>query len=145
MHQFTVPQYIDVEDKIIGPITVRQFIILLVGVGFGFVAYKTASFVVFIFIALFILIVTVLLAFAKINGRPIHYFFLNVIQTFKKPRLRIWNKILNNADLKEALRPIKEVEAKTIRTKKPVASTRLAELSLLVDTGGVYQGEVIKK
>ncbi|KKS92044.1 MAG: hypothetical protein UV69_C0039G0006, partial [Parcubacteria group bacterium GW2011_GWE2_43_12] len=31
MQQFVVPQFIDVEDKIIGPITVRQFIIIMVG------------------------------------------------------------------------------------------------------------------
>ena len=33
MQMFTVPQFIDVEDKIIGPITTRQFIICLVGLG----------------------------------------------------------------------------------------------------------------
>ena len=31
MQQFTVPQFIDFEDKIIGPITTRQFLILMGG------------------------------------------------------------------------------------------------------------------
>jgi hypothetical protein len=30
MQQFVVPQFIDVEDKIIGPISVRQFLTLMV-------------------------------------------------------------------------------------------------------------------
>ena len=29
MDRFVVPQFIDVEDKIFGPVTVRQFLILL--------------------------------------------------------------------------------------------------------------------
>ena len=30
MEQITVPQFLDVEDKIIGPITVRQFLEMLI-------------------------------------------------------------------------------------------------------------------
>ena len=48
MEQFTVPQFIDVEDKVIGPITVRQFIILLFGGGFIFIAYRLSDFVLFL-------------------------------------------------------------------------------------------------
>ena len=48
MQQFTVPQFIDVEDKILGPISVRQFLIMLGGGLFAFVAYKVADFALFI-------------------------------------------------------------------------------------------------
>jgi len=40
MQQFTVPQFIDVEDKILGPITIRQFLILLVGCIVIFISYR---------------------------------------------------------------------------------------------------------
>ena len=52
MEQITVPQFLDVEDRIIGPITVRQFVILLVGSGLIFAAYKLSDFALFLFFSL---------------------------------------------------------------------------------------------
>ena len=34
--QFQVPQFLDVEDKIVGPFTIKQFIYLAGGVGMGY-------------------------------------------------------------------------------------------------------------
>ena len=97
MQQFVVPQFIDVEDKVIGPITVRQFIILLAGGGLCFIAYTLSDFALFIFWFVVIAILTFFVAFVKVNGRPIHYFLLNIIQTSRRPRLRVWQKLF--ADL----------------------------------------------
>ena len=44
MEKFLVPQYIDVEPKIMGPITGRQFIEMLIGGFLSFIIYKTAPF-----------------------------------------------------------------------------------------------------
>ena len=49
MQQFLVPQFIDVEDKIIGPITTRQFVEVLIGVLITFISYKILAFVYFAF------------------------------------------------------------------------------------------------
>lgn len=141
MQQFVVPQFIDVEDKIIGPITVRQFIVLLVGGGFSFVAYKLSDLALFVFEFAVIGLFTFTLAFIKINGRPIHYLLLNFFQTSKKPKLRVWQKKFLKSELKTYSKT-KTVELPPIiRTKNKVRVSRLAELSLIVDTGGVYQGE----
>jgi len=141
MQQFVVPQFIDVEDKIIGPITVRQFIIILVGGGLCFIAYKLSDFALFLFQFVIIMAVTFVFAFIRINGRPIHYLLLNFFQTTKKPKLRIWQKKFMDSELR-ALSKIKKIELPLeIKTKNKVRASRLAELSLIVDTGGVYQGE----
>ena len=142
MEQFTVPQFIDVEDKIIGPISVRQFLILLVGGLLGFAFYKLADFTLFIFLAVVDLGLTAILAFFKINGVPFHFFILNVIQTSKRPRLRVWFKEVNVAEIKADLRRPEEKRAtEVIFTKAPLATAPLSQLSLVVDTGGVYKGE----
>ena len=140
MQQFVVPQFIDVEDKIIGPITVRQFIIILVGAGVAFIAYKLSDFALFITELIFILAITFGFAFIKINGRPVHYLLLNIFQTSKRPKLRIWNKIFVAVvtDQKDKKKP---AESLAVVPRKQVRATRLAELALIVDTGGVYQGE----
>ncbi|MBI3291147.1 PrgI family protein [Candidatus Falkowbacteria bacterium] len=141
MQQFVVPQFIDVEDKIIGPITVRQFIILLTGGGLCFVAYKLSDFALFVIETVIILLITFVIAFIKINGRPIHYFLLNLFETLRRPRLRVWQKLFSASELRGYSR-IKEMkQPPQIKTKNKVRASRLAEMSLIVDTGGVYQGE----
>ncbi len=141
MQQFVVPQFIDVEDKVIGPITVRQFIILLVGGGFIFIAYKLSDFTLFLAQMVGISAITFGLAFIKINGRPVHFFLLNVIQTSKRPKIRVWQKIFSNLDLKSYIKIKVPKLPPQIKTRNKVRASRLAEMSLIVDTGGVYQGE----
>jgi hypothetical protein len=143
MQMFTVPQFIDVEDKIIGPVTTRQFIICLVAMGILVPAWKFLGLGMFIAVALLDIIVFGSFAFVKINGRPFHYFILNIIQTTKKPRLRIWN---HKNPLKDLLADWETAGPETAAVKRgpakprPVTS-RLKELSLIVDTKGIYKGD----
>ena len=138
MLQFTVPQFIDVESTIIGPITIRQFLIIVAGGVIAGASYKIFDFSLFIAITIFTGILVLLFGFYKINGRPLHYFCLNVVQTLKKPSLRVWNnKAIDNIDMKVENIGFKDI----IPEKEAYENSRLAELSLVVDTGGAYQGE----
>lgn len=140
MQQFVVPQFIDVEDKIIGPITTRQFIIILVGFLIIAASYKLFDFSLFLTFGLLVLVITGVFAFLKINGRPFHFFVLNLFQTFKRPRLRIWyNGLLLSGDdygIEES-----HFTPAAVAPEKHYTTSRLAELSLIVDTKGAYQGE----
>ena len=141
MQQFVVPQFIDVEDKIIGPITVRQFIIILAGFLIIAISYKLFDFSLFITFGLLTFAITGVFAFLKINGRPFHYFVLNLWQTFKRPRLRVWH---NGSDSFGADYGIEEshfIPAAAAVLPKHYTASRLAELSLIVDTKGAYQGD----
>jgi hypothetical protein len=138
MQQFTVPQFIDVEPKIIGPITTRQFLIFLAAALFIFIAYRIFDFTAFVIISVFIVAVSGTFAFLKINGRPFHYFLLNLIQTARRANLRIWNHKAVSPDNKE--KKISDYE-KFIPAEKYFAKERLAELSLIIDTKGKYKGE----
>ncbi|PIR66963.1 MAG: hypothetical protein COU51_01105 [Parcubacteria group bacterium CG10_big_fil_rev_8_21_14_0_10_36_14] len=141
MQQFVVPQFIDVEDKIIGPITTRQFIIMLATLLLDFIGYKLLTFIFFI---LFLLIVTgfaIVVAFAKVNGQPFHYFLLNLFQTFRKPGLRIWQKDITDAELKQKAKTAPILAPKVVINKERPTASKLSELTLLVNTGGVYRPE----
>lgn len=140
MQQFTVPQFIDVESKIIGPITTRQFIIILTGFVLGGISYRLFDFSLFITIGLALLVLTGTFGFVKINGRPFHVFLLNFIQTLKKAKLRIWSNAYFQANLPREKFEFKPAES-LILTPKRYTTSRLAELSLIVDTGGAYSGE----
>jgi hypothetical protein len=144
MQMFTVPQFIDVEDKIIGPMTVRQFLICLVGIGLLIPAWKLLNLGYFVAVGLLDFSLTFTFAFVKINGRPFHYFVLNFIQTSKKAPMRVWNHknflkdLLSEDDAADAK---VQVAAKTVPPKMRSSTSHLKELSLIVDTKGVYKGE----
>jgi hypothetical protein len=142
MEQVTVPQFLDVEDKIIGPITVRQFIEMLVAGIIIFIFYKIFDFSLFIVSGLFVSAIAVIFAFVKINGQPFHIFVLNFILTLKNPKLKVWKKVVDDDLLKASLKKPAEENVPVVQTKRrTITSSSLSELSLIVDTGGVYQGE----
>lgn len=139
-NRFIVPQFIDAEDKIWGPITVRQFIIVIVGGVLIFISYKLADFAMFLTQTAVTVVLVVLFAFLKINGAPFHIFLLNVIQTIKRPRIRIWRK--EYIKVEEFREKGEFIKPAPIIAKSMVSNKKLSELSLIIDTGGVYKGEV---
>lgn len=139
--QFVVPQFIDAEDKIFGPVTARQFIILMVVFLIDFVLFRLLSFVPFLILGIPLLAMGGIVAFVRINGAPFHYFFLNIIQTFKKPRLRVWSREYSDAELKELMKIIPPPPSAHFVRKEFTGISRLQELTLVVNTGGIYKPE----
>lgn len=139
MQQFTVPQFLDVESKIIGPLTTRQFLIILAVSVIGGISYKIFDFSLFLTIAVILFILMVAFAFVKINGRPFHLFLLNIIQTVRRPGIRVWNNRLGYVENPEETVVVKK-EEKTV-PKELYKTSRLAELALVVDTKGRYKGD----
>ncbi len=140
MQQFIVPQFIEVEDKILGPITSRQFIILLITGLIVFGAYRFGDFALFIFCLIFFGIGGLVIAFVKVNGQAFHYFFLNIVQTLRRPSRRVWHKTLSRKEL-EMLRKYVPEAVEVKEQAKPVKRERIQDLSLLVNTGGFYRPE----
>ena len=137
--QFTVPQFIDSEDKIFGPVTARQFIILMVVFLTLFGLFKFGSFITFLLVGIPLFTIGIIFAFARVNGAAFHYFVLNLIVTFKKPRLRVWDKRYSNAELNVFIGEKPPVLKAREVHKAPLVQSRLQEITLIVDTGGVYK------
>lgn len=88
--QFKVPQNIDMQDKVIGPLTMVQFVYAIVGFGGAYALYITIpapfSYVFVIPVVLFVLC----LDFLKINERPFLDFFISAIAYSSLPKKRFW-------------------------------------------------------
>jgi len=123
-----------------GPITSRQFIILIFTAGFIFVCYKIGHPTFWIVEAVIIFAAGGSFAFFKVNGRPIHYFFLNLIQTFRKPGLRVWRKEVLPV-VEKVFRKERPEAKEEVIPRRSLPRSRLSQLSLLVDTGGRYEEE----
>jgi len=93
--QFKVPQFLDIEDKIFGPFTFREFVYLTGGGGMCFVLYKLLG---LLWGAIPILIVggfAALLIFYKPNNKP----FINMVESgikyISQSKLYIWKRRKN--------------------------------------------------
>lgn len=110
-----VPQFLDIEDRIIGPFTLKQFGYIAGGaiaVGGLYVFFQLW---VVIFFGLPIIGLALALAFAPpINGQPIINFLLGFLGFGIKQHIYVWNKPMEEYDVffkqktleKEALKKV---------------------------------------
>jgi len=90
--RFEVPQFIEIEDKIFGPFTWKQFIYLIGGVGLGVVLLLTAPFIVFVLIGIPAAALAALLAFYPVNNRPFSTFLESMVSFYNNSRVYHWKK-----------------------------------------------------
>lgn len=123
--QFQVPQFIEVEDKIFGPLTGTQFIYVAGGVGFLVVAWLMFPLWLAVLVGGPVAGLGLALAFLKINQRP----FIDTMQaafeyTFKT-KLYIWQKKKNI--------PIPELEEGAKKENDPLTYVPAATGSKIKD------------
>jgi len=97
--QYKVPQNIDLEDKIIGPFTMKQFLYLMVA---GFIIYgwwqyaqgfeQPSPMAIFIPLALPVGLTAVAFALVKVNDRPFELFVGSFMQFLFIPKKRMWRE-----------------------------------------------------
>lgn len=90
--RYQVPQFIEVEDKIFGPFTFRQFAYLLGGAGVCFLCYKLLPFIIGLPIMFGAAGISLALAFYKVNNRPLINTLEAAFKFFLTHRLYIWKK-----------------------------------------------------
>jgi hypothetical protein len=91
--QFQVPQFIEVEDKIFGPLTIKQFVYLAGGAGICFVIIKLVPFLILgILVALPVAGLSLALAFYKMNNRPFIFTLENGFKYVIGKKLYLWKK-----------------------------------------------------
>jgi len=126
MPQFTVPQFIERETPIVGPLTFRQFIIMAIFGGIVFFLYFSigkTNFLLFLTFALILISVGLALAFLQIGGRPLPTILANFLRFIFIPKTYLWRK-------KEI--PIKVFKKEVLKEeKKEELPLKIAEKSQL--------------
>ena len=90
--QFKVPQFLEIEDKIFGPFTFRQFVYLAGGAGLCFILFRLLG---FLWGAIPIIIVAGFagaLTFYRPNNKPFIYMIEAGFKYFTQDKLYIWKK-----------------------------------------------------
>jgi len=130
--QFQVPQYIDIEDKVIGPFTIKQFLYIIVAAVVLFILYNLVNLFVLILLAVPICALTFALAFVKVHNQP----FINVVKNFlgfvKKPDFYVWKKPTIQKKTEEK---VPQIIKKTPPKKKikPILKQKLQEIGWKIE------------
>jgi hypothetical protein len=126
--RFQVPQFIEIEDKIFGPLTFRQFVYLVGGAGLCFICYALLPLFIAVLVILPVAAFSCALAFYKVNSKP----FISVVEASVKyvlaGKLYIWKK--------ETKRPVakKEVQASASTVYVPkLSDSKLKDLAWELD------------
>jgi len=91
--RFTIPQFIEHEPKIVGPLTFRQFSFIGVAAAICFILYYTVPFSVFLIACLILGGGAMALAFLRIGGRSLPTILGNFLKFSVSPKIFIWRKI----------------------------------------------------
>lgn len=140
--QYKIPQNVQIEDKIVGPLTLKQLIILGVGGGITYAIYTYLASRYSIGIWIWFVVppgmLTAAFAFLKINGIPFAKWIILTAEHFYNPRKRTFLMGAGD-DYKTKLFTEKKVEQKDDTEKIKAAETaekrkHLAEITKLVDS-----------
>jgi hypothetical protein len=131
--QFQIPQFTEIEDKVVGPLTIKQFLYLVVGAFVLYILFKILNFFVFIILAIPIAAICLALAFIRINQQPLANTLRNFFGFVKKPDFYIWKRPEQKKTKEE--KPLPEIIKKEpINSKeKLVAREKLQEIGWKVE------------
>jgi hypothetical protein len=90
--RYQVPQFIEIEDKIIGPLTIKQFVYVVGGVGMAFIIYTFLYIYIAIPLIAIVIPLSLAMAFYKINNKPFIDFLESAFLFYTKQNLYIWKK-----------------------------------------------------
>jgi len=90
--EFSVPQFIEGSPKIIGPLTLKQFMYIGCAGGISLILYFSIDFFYFILFTIILMSAALALAFLKINGVSITTVIKNFLFYSVAPRMYIWKK-----------------------------------------------------
>ena len=130
MALFNIPQFIDTEDKVVGPFTAKQIGWMIAAAAILFVCYALFGKTALLILAVPVLGIFGGLAFYRPHGQPLTFFISSVLHFFFNPKMYIWKRMM------ESKKPAKKVSQDKPETKierKTITQEKIREISGLVD------------
>ncbi|MFH0820560.1 MAG: PrgI family protein [Candidatus Peregrinibacteria bacterium] len=147
MLQYKIPQNVGIEDKIVGPLTLRQLIIVSVGCGISYTFFTLLGKmydlnIIEYFVIALPALVAVAAALIRINDIPLPKFVLLGLEYNIKPRRRHWDHQGIAAWIDLGTQEEKSTSQTEVAEKDKRAGLNLNELSRILDSGGFSHVEV---
>lgn len=131
--RFQVPQFIEVEDKIFGPLTLKQFIYVAGGGGLSFMVYVFLDSLILSAVPIAIIMgISASLAFYRINNKP----FVSVIESafhyYIGNKLYIWKK-QEPTKTKKGSSPVEDAKGYASIMVPKISDSKLKDLTWSLD------------
>lgn len=97
--RFQVPQFVDIEDKVIGPLTLKQFAFYIIAAMVLGLLYVMVDLGLLLLLALPIVGVALLFAHGRFYGQSFGTILLNAMTFFSGSRLYLWRRVENDKPL----------------------------------------------
>ncbi len=141
--QFKVPQFLEIEDKIFGPFTFKEFVYLVGGAGLCYILYKLLGLLLGAIPILAVAGLSAALTFYHPNGKP----FINLVEAGIKyalqSKLYIWKKHM--VKVKERQQEIKATAALKEETMNQggvrLSGSKLRDLAWSLDVLDLKKGD----
>ena len=92
MSRYQVPQFIEVESKVFGPLTIRQFLYLVGGGGVVFIFSLFLPLILWMLLGIPVVGFAIALAFYKVNNRPFLSVVTSALRYYSSTKLFLWQK-----------------------------------------------------
>ncbi len=126
---FSLPQFTETETKVVGPLTLKQFMYVGGGAGLSFAIYFANPLGTTISIVLIVLIMAAAtaMAFVKINGIALPTYLTNALRFAMSSKMFLWE---NNASSKTTVVPIQgEVKIQKSPTAKKIELKKAGQIN----------------
>jgi len=131
--RFQVPQFIEVEDKIFGPMTLKQFIFIAGGGGLSFVIYVFFNNLIFSIVPIIVIMAaSAALAFYQVNNRPLINVAESAFKYYFGNKLYIWKKE-ERPKPKDTVTAVKDAKSYASIMVPKIADSKLKDLSWSLD------------
>ena len=140
MSTFQVPQFIEQEAKIIGFLTLKQFLYVAAGAGLIFIAFYIFSFFFWFMISVVIAGITVSLAFVKINGQDMTKVLVAALNYVWRPRTYTWQRATTETTFETS-----EFEKIQAVRQSMTLQEKLKSAALSVTTGKFFSAKTPRK
>jgi len=125
---FNVPQFIDIEDKIVGPLTAKQLGWVAMGAVILLVLYGLLDKSAFIISALIVAVIFGGLAFYRPYNQPLIKFITSSILFAFRPKMYIWRRVTEKIQ-----KNVAKKEVAPVITRKKFDAQKVADVSQLLD------------
>jgi len=133
---FNVPQFINVEDKIVGPFTGRQ-LLWMFGLGAVLlVLWNILEKTYFLFVGTVVSLVFAAFAFYRPYNQPLIKFITSAVLFLIRPRIYFWER---DVETKTSARPVSDKSSVDNANKKNITPEELKTLAKMLDSKERYK------
>ena len=129
---FNVPQFIDIEDKIVGPFTAKQLAWLGIAGVLLLIFWSTLTFSTFIPVAVIVVAIFGALAFYRPYNQPLSRFIMSGINYFVRPKIYVWKRYYDNI-IKKSNKKSNQPKEESKVERKSLNRDKVEELSKILN------------